>query len=151
MNYWGSVARWVEQLCRNSTFLWMDTVNNGWMDTRLHDAVASTVHGQGSCLVFTHSMGELVFAEAVRRHIIDNPSRGGELWLVRRCMGLRSRRQRDAFVNLTMIQDARFCEMLDSVTHDADRHPAHYCSSPTPSRSKCRATGCCPMEQQDRM
>jgi hypothetical protein len=72
-NYWGSVAHWVEPLCRNSTFLWMDTVNNGWMDTRLHNAVASAVHGQGSCLVFTHSMGGLVFAEAVRRHIIDNP------------------------------------------------------------------------------
>ena len=72
-DYWGSVAHWVEPLCRNSTFLWMDTVNNGWMDTRLHDAVASAVHGQGSCLVFTHSMRGLVFAEAVRRHIIDNP------------------------------------------------------------------------------
>ena len=56
------------------------------------------------------------------------PSRGGGLRLVRRGMGPRSRRQRDASVNLTMIHDVYFCEMLDSVTHSADRYPAHYCS-----------------------
>ena len=35
------------------------------------------------------------------------------------------RRQRDAFVHVTMIHGGRFCEMLDSVTHNADRSPTH--------------------------
>ena len=59
---------------------------------------------------------------------LTKPSPGGGLRLVRRGMGPRSQRQGDASVNLTMIRDAYFCEMLDSVTHSADRYPAHYCS-----------------------
>ena len=55
-------------------------------------------------------------------------SLGGGLRLVCRGMGPLSRLQRDAFVNLTMIHDAYFCGMLDSVTHSAARYPAHYCS-----------------------
>ena len=80
-DYWGSVTGWVDRdgLCSNTTLLRMDTVNHGWLDAELHDVVTHAVlrgeGGGGSTLIFTHSMGGLIFAEAIRRNRIPTKTR----------------------------------------------------------------------------
>eukprot|EP00443_Scrippsiella_acuminata_P058661 CAMPEP_0115437164 /NCGR_PEP_ID=MMETSP0271-20121206/34591_1 /TAXON_ID=71861 /ORGANISM="Scrippsiella trochoidea, Strain CCMP3099" /LENGTH=258 /DNA_ID=CAMNT_0002862759 /DNA_START=10 /DNA_END=786 /DNA_ORIENTATION=+ len=75
MGYWGGLER-ISQFtpyCSSRHFLHENTVKRGWDDAGLHRSACALAVGKGAdtairdTIVVTHSMGNLIFAEALRQ------------------------------------------------------------------------------------
>mmetsp|Transcript_16417 Transcript_16417/g.29152 ORF Transcript_16417/g.29152 Transcript_16417/m.29152 type:complete len:335 (-) Transcript_16417:900-1904(-) len=85
--YWGDVSQYTKG-CATTWFMDADTVNNGWDSAELQDLACQTALGEdvlrtitiNNTVVITHSMGNLLFAGALRAGRCKfNPA--GSRWL----------------------------------------------------------------------